>query len=150
MALSQRLERAVKDMVDSFYTIIKSSQVSTGEAENQSQDQNVVELHEVLSSQLLSAAQAALSVIQELRCQDLIRSAEEQQRTVSEREASLMQGVVGVEQELQSVKHEMSATLQEMQRHYYSSAYRAQAPPSFTHPSLRSLYQLSMDASGAG
>ena len=37
MALNQRLERAVKDMCDSFFTIIKSSQVSTSENENQSQ-----------------------------------------------------------------------------------------------------------------
>lgn len=137
------------------------------------QDQNVVELHEVLSSQLLSAAQAALSVFQDLRCQALVKSAEEQvlshsnnaeardtaaadqvhneisdlvcnpthtlctlaldltlgrsgfqadidrscsggvqQRVVSEQDAALMQGVQGVEQELQSIKHEMSATLQ--------------------------------------
>ena len=37
-----------------------------------------MELHEVLSSQLLSAAQAALSVIQDLRCQALVKSAGEQ------------------------------------------------------------------------
>lgn len=127
--LYQRLDGALTSMADSFCNLLKASRIAEEDQETSKGKQAPGDLLEVLSERLVHSGHVCIHLITELKKGAMLSDFESITTNVRQVKSKLDDYSNKVDNQLRTMRQEVTTLLNRLEEHYYCSSYKGDLPP---------------------